>query len=96
MEINRKIVNFAKSRNSVNVKRSNMIGVMNDARGTLIKGQGVQALITKGFHERTTKMGINDPFASHTIAMESTRKKLKSTVLIRKQRATSSLRTQTD
>jgi len=58
MEMNRKIVSFAKSRNSVNVKTSNLAGLLNDARGTLVRGQGVQPLITKDFHERTTKMGI--------------------------------------
>lgn len=56
--MNRKIVSFAKSRNSVNVKTSNLAGLLNDARGTLVRGQGVQPLITKDFHERTTKMGI--------------------------------------
>ena len=70
LELNRKIVSFAKSRNSVNIKRSNLTGVMNDARGTLIRGQGVKSIITKDFHERTTLVGIKDPFAINAIAME--------------------------
>ena len=96
MELNRKIVSFAKSRNSVNIKRTNLTGVLNDARGTLVRGQGRQQLITKDFHERTTKVGITDPFAVNTIAMETTRKNIKGQVLIRNQRATSSLREHTD
>lgn len=41
-------------------------------------------------------VGIKDPFAVNTIAMETTRKNVKGQVLIRKQRATSSLREHTD
>ena len=37
LEMNRKIVSFAKSRNSANIVRSNLAGVLNDQRGTYIK-----------------------------------------------------------
>ena len=90
--MNKKIVSFAKSRNSANIVRSNMIGVINDQRGSYIKSSGYKQDITKDFIERTFKMGIKDPFTINTIAFEQTKKDLSTKVLIRKQRATSSLK----
>jgi hypothetical protein len=50
---------------------------MNDARGTYIRDQGVKDLITKNFHERSTMVGIDDPFRINTLTMESKRSHLK-------------------
>jgi hypothetical protein len=40
LEVNKKIASFAKSRNSLNIKRSNLPGGQTDAQSTLIRGQG--------------------------------------------------------
>ena len=80
----KKIQSFGNSRNSLQVTRTTLLGVLDKTRAPLVRGEGRKALITKDFYERTTAVGIKDPFAINTIAMENTRKELKGQVLVRK------------
>ena len=75
LDLNKKIVSFAKNRNSVSIK-SNRTMIMNDHRGSHVTSSARRDEITRGFHERTVKMGINQPFKINSLDYESKKKGL--------------------
>ena len=65
--------------------------VLNDHRGSHVTSSARRDEITRGFHERTVKMGINQPFKINALDYESKKKTLQKQILAKRKKATSDL-----